>query len=400
MDTVLFNFHDVVLLLTIFCCAFAVGMFWLRREGHRYFNVLMTLFFISSACIPLDTIINFGAAVRPWAIENLPGIFFVFEYGAWIQAPLAYWFLRCLLEKDFRFCRMDILLLIPLVLTVSHQIIAYHSLPVDVKTSILQSNSIPEASVSIFYIQFIRDIFRCYVAWLSVSVIRQFFTYAHGPQRYGTPLGYEWLSVFGLGFLVMNVWSLLISSMLLIHVQFSIGLPIGMVGLAQNYFTCIVFMAVAVFYARTDIGVKCIKPMSKTMHKSRVGYAVNQVYVNSLEPLMYNDKIYTNPDLTLDLLAEKLGISARTLSNVINGHYGCNFFEYVNNYRVEEAKRLLSSHEFYKTSMLDIMYEVGFNSKATFNGFFKKVEGITPSEYRKQNVDTGSVVKRAQRVKA
>jgi AraC-like DNA-binding protein len=71
------------------------------------------------------------------------------------------------------------------------------------------------------------------------------------------------------------------------------------------------------------------------------------------------------------------------LSNIINRHFACNFFEFINSYRVEEAKAMLADATLANKSMLDIMLDVGFNSKATFNTLFKKKTGMTPSEYRK-----------------
>ena len=62
----------------------------------------------------------------------------------------------------------------------------------------------------------------------------------------------------------------------------------------------------------------------------------------------------------------------------------CNFFEFVNHYRVEEAKRLLADPQAAGKNMIDLMYDMGFNSKATFNALFKKKVGMTPSEFRKQ----------------
>src|SRR5690606_4741131 len=76
----------------------------------------------------------------------------------------------------------------------------------------------------------------------------------------------------------------------------------------------------------------------------------------------------------------------RALSNIINRQFECNFFEFINSYRIEEAKRLLAAPEYASKNMLEVMYDVGFNSKATFNTLFKKKVGMTPSEYRKSFV--------------
>jgi AraC-like DNA-binding protein len=86
--------------------------------------------------------------------------------------------------------------------------------------------------------------------------------------------------------------------------------------------------------------------------------------------------------LTLDQLARQLEMPPRALSNTINRHFKQNFFEFVNHYRVEEAKTLLADPEQKTKTMIEVMADSGFNSKATFNTFFKKLVGATPSQYR------------------
>jgi len=70
---------------------------------------------------------------------------------------------------------------------------------------------------------------------------------------------------------------------------------------------------------------------------------------------------------------------------LINRHFGINYYEFINRYRIEEAKRMLTSAEHKSTTITDIYLQVGFNSKSVFYTFFKKIEGITPTQYRKNS---------------
>lgn len=103
-----------------------------------------------------------------------------------------------------------------------------------------------------------------------------------------------------------------------------------------------------------------------------------------LNELMAAEKIYLENELSLPMLAEKLGVSLHDASYLINKIAGENFYNFINRYRVEEAKRLLNSDQAKKLNMLGIAFESGFNSKTAFNTAFKKWVGITPSEYAKQ----------------
>jgi AraC-like DNA-binding protein len=104
-----------------------------------------------------------------------------------------------------------------------------------------------------------------------------------------------------------------------------------------------------------------------------------------LEALMINDKVFLNPTLGLPELAAKLGLTSHQLSYLINEGFDENFYQFVNRYRVDEAKRLLRSKAHQHLNIMGIAFESGFNSKTTFNTTFKKFTGISPSQYQQQN---------------
>jgi AraC-like DNA-binding protein len=109
----------------------------------------------------------------------------------------------------------------------------------------------------------------------------------------------------------------------------------------------------------------------------------------ALTQWMDREKPYLTAVLTLEKLAAQLQLPPRTLSNIINRQFKCNFFEFINSYRIEAAKNILADVQQGDKNMLEVMYEVGFNSKATFNTLFKKKVGMTPSEFRKSTVAGG-----------
>ena len=80
-----------------------------------------------------------------------------------------------------------------------------------------------------------------------------------------------------------------------------------------------------------------------------------------------------------------LSVPQHHLSQILNEKLNQNFFDFVNNYRIQEAKKLLVSPDGGLLTILAIAEEVGFNSKSAFNNAFKKVTNTTPSEFRKNN---------------
>lgn len=91
---------------------------------------------------------------------------------------------------------------------------------------------------------------------------------------------------------------------------------------------------------------------------------------------------FKNPNLTIALLAEELGINKRTLSELINDYYHVNFSSFINSYRINHAKQRLTNQKNRNETILEILYDVGFNSKSSFNTSFKKNTGLTPSEFK------------------
>ena len=105
------------------------------------------------------------------------------------------------------------------------------------------------------------------------------------------------------------------------------------------------------------------------------------VYYSSLIQLMDSEELFLDSRLSIKTVADKLGISVNHLSQVINQQSGKNFFKFINEYRVEEAKKLLLDQSNRKFTILAIAYNCGFNSKSSFNTIFKQYTGETPSEF-------------------
>lgn len=112
--------------------------------------------------------------------------------------------------------------------------------------------------------------------------------------------------------------------------------------------------------------------------------SIAQKDLEFLKQYMTNHKPYLEPDLSLQQLAEALNLSPRYFSQLINQHLKQNFFEFINTYRVETAKALLVDPDNHHNRINEVMYEAGFNSKSTFNYVFKKVTGMTPTQYKQQ----------------
>ena len=116
--------------------------------------------------------------------------------------------------------------------------------------------------------------------------------------------------------------------------------------------------------------------------KTGLSKAFSHELKNKLEHLMLTQKPYLNQELRLDDIAKLLDVSRHHASQVINENFGLNFYEYINRYRIEEAKkRLRPEMEDAVPSISEIAYQCGFNNRVSFYKAFRKITHTTPSVF-------------------
>ncbi|WP_190808729.1 AraC family transcriptional regulator [Flagellimonas sp. S3867] len=106
---------------------------------------------------------------------------------------------------------------------------------------------------------------------------------------------------------------------------------------------------------------------------------------NQITTLIESNKLYLEPDVSLSSLSKLISITTQKASEIINQHAKQNFNDFINHYRIQEAKKLLVSSDSENYTIASIAFDSGFSSLSSFNSAFKKFEGITPSIYRENN---------------
>ena len=104
--------------------------------------------------------------------------------------------------------------------------------------------------------------------------------------------------------------------------------------------------------------------------------------ISTLKQYMAEKEPFLDPSLTIQELANQIDIPVRDLSVLINHHMDQHFFDFVNEYRIQKAMGILKDQARSQLTVLEILYEVGFNSKSSFNTSFKKYTNLTPTAYR------------------
>ncbi len=123
-------------------------------------------------------------------------------------------------------------------------------------------------------------------------------------------------------------------------------------------------------------------------HKTNKSEKDNKEDLNRLLKFMEAEEPYLDATITLQKLADKIEMSNREVSILINQNLNQHFFDFINQLRIKKAQKILSNSKNNQLTVQQIMYDVGFNSKSSFYTAFKKQTGLTPLEYRKSKPDS------------
>lgn len=158
-------------------------------------------------------------------------------------------------------------------------------------------------------------------------------------------------------------------------------------GLAFLFCTCW-YLFVALNKPEFFRGVNSqLKPIADVVQKQKLSLAIDEeksIQIDTLKTFMQRNEPYLDSSLTIQDLAEQLKMPVKDLSVLINLYMNKHFFDFINEYRIEKAKKILKDPSQKEQTVLEILYQVGFNSKSSFNTSFKKYTGKTPTDYRKQ----------------
>lgn len=136
-------------------------------------------------------------------------------------------------------------------------------------------------------------------------------------------------------------------------------------------------------FRRIDSTLQPTKDFAETLESVNKTDATKNIQIEQLKNFMVEKEPFLNPSLTIQELADQVNIPVRELSVLINHHLDQHFFDFVNEYRVKKAMTILKDPTKKEYTVLEILYEVGFNSKSSFHTSFKKYTNQTPTAFRK-----------------
>jgi len=254
-------------------------------------------------------------------------------------------------------------------------------LDTNTKIAILNGYHIEEEPFYTRFINLFRECFRTFCGVLCLLELRHYQKQIKNNFADIEDVDLTWLKILIIGFLIIRVQAVLVTLGYMTSIDLHLTINYPVLGQLSN-FMVMFLISFLIFFS---LGVsKLFNGIDSLNTATQDKQAIDPVQVSALTNYMQEHKPYLNQLLTLDNLATQTFMPARQLSQVINRHFNKNFFEFINSYRIEESMKLLTKEENAKVTMLEIMAQAGFNSKATFNTFFKKTVGMTPTQYRKE----------------
>lgn len=388
MDKLIFNTHDIILLATIYqSILFGLLIFMVKRDRHLS-DYFLIGFLLVQAATPLHVLINYGEAFRFIALETSPNLYRAFEVAYWLEGPLLLWYTRSLVYKNYTLTRIDFVYILPALLFLVYMFAAFFSLEHETKYLYLRDYETSDAPFIRHGMGLVREILRVAFSVMCVIDIRHCRQQIRARYSSVEEIDLGWLNFLVIAFLVVRIWAVFVSIAVILSSQFSIHTDFAIMGLIGNY-TVFFLVSTLIFFSlmRSSIfeGIELRDTFTETKYDTEKN-ELDPELKTRVSNYMESNKPYLANILTLEQLAKQLDMPPRTLSSTINRQFHQNFFEFINKYRVEEAKDQLSNPAEKHKTMIEIMADSGFNSKATFNTFFKKLVGSTPSQYREKQL--------------
>lgn len=371
---------DIVLILTGFQLILLSVVLLSQKSANSLNRNLLVAFLLSKTFLILRWLSFRFQIIK---VNDFPYIYLASAAAFFLLAPLLYFYINSLCYRDFRFNKNDLFHLIPFLFFVLFAII---SVQIRLSYTAAETRLVDKIFISHFWDIFWTLNFIQIISYI-IAMLRTIYIY-----RAKLKNAYASLEMINLN------WVVILLAVISLHWLFVVSratLSFFNIG-SGTFIQTMDLFSITIFLVFTTIlvlkGLNQLKFFSGINGKlkyanSKLTESDIEKYVQLLTNYMETQRPYLIPSLTIDDLSNKLSIPSRQLSQIINDFFHQNFFTFINNFRIEEAKRLMMLPANRKKTILEILYEVGFNTKSSFNDVFKKITGMTPSEFKKMNQD-------------
>lgn len=374
MKEYIFNIHDVVLLMTAAECILLALFQAALPVKNRLYGHLLSAFLVTIATSAAATLILWNDQVHISPRVDQYWVPYFLMAALMLKGSTLYLYVASITRAQFALKPVHLVHLLPALVTVV--LMALFEIDGnDLRHIWAIDEPQPERTVAFL--------------WDAVKLVPLLYSFAAVVlvQRYRSELKDEyshfssteprWLNILTLGFFISWTWTVVVH----LVAKFTTPETADYLGIADNYITFILINGLFTYslaYAHQLLATRSEETRAPAEEKP------SESAIDLVRAAMETDKVYLHQNLNIEQFAARLQMPIKEVSAVINKHFGTNFFEFINSYRVEEAKRLLADPAMGEQTILDVLLEAGFNSKSAFHRFFKRLVGESPSEYRKR----------------
>lgn len=380
MQKHIFNIHDVILFMTVAECILLVIFQAILPVKNQLANRLLSIFLLSIAITSLCIMVlwNDDVSLFPVFDEHLLPYFLVI--AQLLKGPMLLFYVISLTEDAFQFTRKHLYHLAPIVLALTW-LLVFHIDSSDLRFK-TPSQTESERQLANGVWHFIK-IMPFFYALAAVNRVRLYRIGLHNQYSNFSPTEPSWLNMLSLGFLF--TWSFSI----LVHVvanTLAVNAPqiSDLFGITENY---IIFILINALFINSVVHTHKLLTTKPEVTKDKTDEKLTDAAIQKVQLGMEVEKLFLKQNLNIDEFSKRINLPVKEVSAVINKHYGTNFFEFMNSYRVTEAKRILSDAQHADMTVMDVLLHAGFNSKSAFHRFFNRLVGMSPTEYRKQSLN-------------
>ncbi len=384
-----FEIHSIVCFVAIIFCFFISALLFKIKLGTRVNNILLGLFLVFFSYHML--LMGLVPFILYFDASFLKCTDMTVEY---LVGPLLYLYIKYVSEPRVQFDRKDFLHLLNLIIPLAMLFPIYFITPENPEAFFHGVSTGTNDPAYHFRIEHNANIFLVQVLVYIALTHRLLSRYSRRSVHQNSNHEKVYLSwakyllyviTINYIFLAGMIWSTYVASFfgftLDVH-PFHFGLYKPMVSMIVFIIGFKLLMNPELYAANNDL----LQPSGgqdrdSKYKKSSLSAEESEKLYRGLLHSMKTQKYYLDPELTLGSLAERVDIPRNHLSEIINKHSGCNFYDFVNKFRVEEARRIISEES--EEKMISVAFKSGFNSKNTFNRTFSKYLATSPSNYRK-----------------
>jgi AraC-like DNA-binding protein len=372
MKLSIFNIHDVALFITISLCLLLALFQFFYPNNNRTAKYFLTAFLF-------DIAIGVGSVLMFWqpAIQISPIIDsciipYILFGSLLLKGPLLYGYVSSVTTPDYRLEPADFIHLAPIV-------IYFFSLSITSGSAEsihmhLQDNDKLTKSLILYDWHSVKIIPIIY-AIITVHKVHQYKKQGNDQHPYFLSNGRNWLDILAWGALFNWAWSLG-AHILGLYVSASVA---DKFGILDNYITSALISTLFVCSLMHINKQLSANLNSHELLNSNTESRILEKIIHCMEV----EKLFLNPRLNIQRMADHIKTPYREVSALINTHFHANFNEFINLYRINEAKRLLSDSHLLNVPINEIYAQAGFNSKSAFHRFFSRLVGVSPTEFRK-----------------